>query len=126
MNLHGIVSPIIEAVNPRITATVQHSTGWEDGDGGLRVPTYSAAEQVPAQVQSLQYRDMVQMDGLNLQGTRRAIYLYGRFDGVVRSEMKGGDLITIPSGAWAGTYLVALVGEQWPDWCRVLCTLQND
>lgn len=75
-----------------------------------------------AQVQSLTFRDLTQIEGLNLQGTRRAIYLSGRIDGIVRSRHKGGDLISLPDGT---EWLVAQVLEQWPDWCKVAVTLQD-
>lgn len=75
------------------------------------------------QVQPMQYRDLMQMDSLNVQGTRRKIYLYGEVDGVVRSWVKGGDLITDTRG---DVWLVAVVAEQWKqNWVAALCTLQN-
>lgn len=126
MNLHGIVAPLIGVVNPHIALSIQVSTGSTDTDDGKQTPTYAAPVTVLGQVQALQYRDIVQMDALNLQGTRRAIYINGRVDGLVRSENKGGDLITIVGGVNAGVWLVALVAEAWPDWTKALCTLQDD
>lgn len=125
MNLHGIVSPIIAAVNPMIPATLLVSTGFDSLPGGKREPTYAAPVTVRAQVQSLSYRDLTMIDGLNLNGVRRAIYLYGKVQGVNRAEGVGGDLVIIASGVSAGTWLVAMASEQWPDWCKVICTLQN-
>lgn len=126
MNLHGIVASAVGAVNPQIPVSVQVSTGSTIGANGKRTPIYAAPVTVLGQVQALQFRDIQQMDALNLQGTRRAIYLRGRVDGLVRSENKGGDLITIAEGVNAGVWLVAVMAEQWPDWCKALCTLQND
>ena len=81
---------------------------------------------VSAQVQAMTWRDLQQVEGMNLQGTRRKIYLYGRADGAVRPLAKGGDLVTISTGGPNdGVYLVAQVLEQYPDWCSVACTLQN-
>ena len=78
---------------------------------------------VQGQVQPMQYRDLMQMDSLNVQGTRRKIYIYGEVDGVVRSWLKGGDLITDTRG---DVWLVAVVAEQWKtNWVAALCTLQN-
>jgi hypothetical protein len=80
-----------------------------------------------AQVQPVTWRDIQQMEGLNLQGTRSKIYLYGRVDGLVRSLRKGGDLVVIATGGVSdGTYLVAQVLEQYPDWCSAALTLQNE
>ncbi len=107
-----------------------------------------------AQVQALTFRDLTQVSGLNLNGTRRGIYLSGDVEGLVRSQGKGGDLITFPDGS---EWLVALVLEAWgaselpmltlggdpmltlgggsmtelsggtPDqWCKVACTLQSN
>jgi hypothetical protein len=76
----------------------------------------------PMQVQALTGRDLQQIDGLNLQGTRRAIYIEGDIEGIVRPTQQGGDLITTPDGS---IWLVAMVLETWPNWCKVAVTLQN-
>jgi hypothetical protein len=81
-----------------------------------------AAFSLSAQIQALAFRDIVQIEGLNLQGTRRAIYLSGEIDGLVRADNKGGDLITFSNG---GVWLTAMVLEQWPDWVKVAATFQN-
>ena len=79
-----------------------------------------------AQIQPIGWRDIQQLDGLNLQGVRYKAYLYGEVDGLVRPEKKGGDLIVFPAGSrHAGVYLVAQVLEQFPDWCCAALTLQN-
>lgn len=126
MNLHGIVSGNIGAVNPQLVAAVTISTGYATDGKGARVPTTQTFGSVPVQIQPLTYKDLELQDVLNLNGTRRSIYLYGAFNGVVRPQMKGGDKIVVGgTGPNAGTWLVALVFEQWPDWCRVAATLQN-
>lgn len=125
MNLHAIAGPIIAAVNPMILATLRASSGNTTLASGKRTPNYSADQLVPAQVQALTFRDIQQVEGLNLQGTRVAIYLYGKVSGLIRAQQDGGDIIIISAGANAGTYLVAMVLEQWPDWVKVACTLQN-
>ena len=66
--------------------------------------------------------------GLNIQGTRRKIWLNGEIDGLVREDNKGGDLITDPNG---DVWLVALITEQWttrseaPNWVSAIVTRQN-
>jgi len=125
MNLHGLAVGVIAAVNPIISLSIQVSTGNTIDPSGKRVPTYDSPVTVPGQVQPLSYQDIQHLDGLNIQGTRRAIYINGRVDGLVRSENKGGDLITVATGVNAGVWLVALISEQWPDWCKALCTLQD-
>ena len=126
MNLHGIAGPAIGAVNPFVPGTVQVSNGtYTTAPDGTRTPGYDTFAGVLMQVQALTYKDLMQVDGLNLNGTRRAIYMNGRADGVVRSLLKGGDLITLTDGPNAGTWLVALTLEQFPDWCKLAVTLQN-
>lgn len=126
VNMHALAGPIISSINPTVIATILVSAGSTTNADGSRTPAYDGPIEVPAQVQSLTFHDLHQVDGLNLNGTKRAIYLYGRFDGVVRPAMKGGDLITLTDGPNAGVWLVAMVGEQWPDWVKCLVTLQND
>ena len=127
MNLHALASQVIPLVNPMTPATVKVSSGVITGPDGRQTPTFLVPVlNVTAQVQSLTYKDIQQVNSLNLQGTRVAIYLYGEFDGLVRVNKKGGDVITIAPGfPRAGVYLTALVLEQWPDWCKVAATLQN-
>lgn len=74
-------------------------------------------------MQALQYNDIIQLDALNIQGERRKIYINGEVDGLVRADKKGGDLITTPDGK---VWKVAISLEQWPDWCCVAVTLQDD
>lgn len=74
------------------------------------------------QMQSATGRDLRQVEGLNLNGTLRAVYFNGEVDAIVRSFRKGGDVIIDTSG---NEWLVAQVLEQWPDWCKVMVVLQN-
>jgi hypothetical protein len=127
VNLHGIVAPYVAAVNPLLPVVVQVSTGSTIGADGTRAPTYSTIDLV-AQVQALTFRDLQQISGLNLQGTRRAIYLFGDIEGIVRSTVKGGDIITFPDSS---IWLVAMCLENWGAdgtsdvWTKVVATLQN-
>lgn len=130
MNLHSIVAPLVSAVNPMVPCSVQVSLGSAVDTSYNRVPAYAAAVTIEGQVQSLTFRDLQQMEGLNLQGTRRAIYLLGDVEGLVRVDNKGGDLITLPDNT---VWLVAMVLESWlqnnpatdPGWVKVAVTLQN-
>ena len=130
MNLHGIVGPCVAAVNPWVTVMIQASAGYTTAADGKRTPLYAPAVPVLAQMQSLQFRDLVQLDGLNLQGERRALYLNGNWQGVLRPEVKGGDLVTLPRGPddpQGSLWLVALVLENWwltDGWCKCAITRQ--
>jgi hypothetical protein len=110
MNLHGLVGPVISVVNPLLTVSVQVSTGFTTTASGNRTPTYAPAVSVAAQVQPLSWRDLQQLEGLNLQGVRKAIYLNGEIDGLVRQTSQGGDVITFPDGT---VWLVVMILEGW-------------
>jgi hypothetical protein len=126
MNLHGLATGAIGIVNPFVPGTVQVSDGYATAADGEQVPAYQTFPDVSMQVQALTFKDLQQLDGLNLNGTQRAIYMNGRADGVVRSLMKGGDLVTLTNGPNAGVWLVTLMLEQWPDWAKAAVTLQNE
>ena len=76
-------------------------------------------------VQPMTYRDLAQLEGINVGGARWKIYLEGQVDGVVRPEKKGGDLVTIATGPHAGVWIVVQVLEQFPNWVAAAIVLQN-
>jgi hypothetical protein len=79
-----------------------------------------------AQIQPIAWKDIQQLEGLNIEGVRWKAFLNGQIDGLVRKERKGGDLLIIPRGnRHAGQWLVAQVLEQWPDWVMAAITFQN-
>jgi hypothetical protein len=125
VNLHSIVGPLIGVVNPNLTVSIRVSTGYATAADGSRTPTFADPVDVVAQVQPVSWRDLQQMDGLNLQGVRRVVYLDGEIAGLVRSTNQGGDLITFPDGT---IWLVAQILEgfsQTAGWCKAAITLQN-
>lgn len=122
MNLHGIVSGAIGAVNPQRKFTVQISAGYTSSADGTQVPVYLKSITLMGQAQPMSWKDLQQTDGLNLQGTVQSIYFTGRIEGIVRADRKGGDLVTDDQGK---IWLVETVLEEWPDWCKVAVTLQN-
>lgn len=116
MDLHGIVSPLISAVNPMVTAEWYQSTGYTIGDDGSRTPTYSAAQDIEVQMQGMREEELKHANELNLEGILRLVFTHAMLQGVDRNSEKGGDLISVASGSNAGTWLVVHVREQWPDW----------
>ena len=129
MNLHAIVGPIVAAINPTQTVSIRISTGFATNADGSRSPTYAPAYSAPAQVQAMSSRDLRQVEGLNLQGSMSAIYLFGDIEGIVRPLLKGGDLITLADGS---VYLVVVALENWgasgspgEQWSKVAAQLQN-
>lgn len=78
-----------------------------------------------AQIQPMTKSDLMQLEGLNLNGDKKAIYLNGSIDGVVRVELKGGDLVTTPNGQ---VWLVVqnLEGfDATAGWTKAAMVLQN-
>lgn len=126
MNLHALASPLIGIINPQTPAILKVSTGYTTGYGGVRTPTYAPDAAISAQVQALTGPELRQVDGLNLQGTLRGIYCRGNILGIVRSQNKGGDLIVIATGVNAGTWLIVHTLETWPDWAKVVGSLQQN
>ena len=123
MNLHGVVSGAISAINPMQTAVLKVSTGstLSPTGPGRPVPSYAAPVTLQAQVQDLSQRDLMHLESLNVQGSQKVIYLNGQVSGLSRPANKGGDLITLGADTW----LTTAVLEQWPDWAKVAVTLQN-
>ena len=121
MNLHGIVSGAIGAVNPHLPAQVRVHTGnvttLPNGD---RVPEYAAPVSVTIQKQELSQADLQLVDGLNIQGVKTVAYLNGAWYGTVRRDRRGGDLFIINDVTWK----VIAVPELWPDWAKVILCQQ--
>ena len=124
MNLHSIVGPIIVAVNPPLLCSLQASSGYTTVNF-VQQPSYATPVQVFVQCQALSYADLKQLDGLNIQGTKLAMYIQGNWNAAVRSQGKGGDLITTPDGQ---VWLAVQVLENWSlsaGWTKLAVTLQN-
>lgn len=124
MNLHAVVAGGISTVNPWIMATIQRSLGTKQEGSYHRIPLYAPPKPVLVQQQSLLYNDLVQLDGINVEGERRAFYITGNWEGAQRADGKGGDLITLPDGS---IWLVVVVLENWQfadGWVKVGCTRQ--
>jgi hypothetical protein len=128
MNLHGIVRGAIGSVNPEIIAQLYRSNGYTKAPDFSQVPAYLPPEDVPVQVQSLTYTDLQKLDGLNIEGQRRAVYVSGRWSGVIRADEKGGDLLEfpdVPNGPMR-RWLAVQALETWPDWVKLAVTEQTD
>ena len=121
MNLRAIANAATQSINPNTAVTVKVSSGYTiDPATRRQVPAYTV-ETGQANIQALDGKDLKQLDGLNIQGTIRAAYLYGNLAGVVRPDSKGGDLVEFNSQSW----LVVKVLETWPDWCKVAIVYQG-
>ena len=125
MNLHNIAGACVAAVNPWINGQYQKSNGYTTAGDGTRTPSYLATVSVQIQMQALTYKDLVQIDGLNINGEARAMYVNGNFEGVARPDGRGGDLITLPD---ASIWLIVHVLENWygtDGWTKFAVVKQN-
>ena len=123
MNLHAIASPLVAAVNPNVTGTLRDNQGYTTTAAGKREPVYGETTGVLMQVQALAGPELALVDGLNIQGVKRAVYLFGDVQGVVRPDAKGGDILLFSDRVW----LVIAVLETWgvAEWCKVAVVLQE-
>lgn len=129
INLRGVANSVTRAINPNVTTELWKSTGSTTADTGKRTPNYRKLP-IIVQVQALTYSDLQQLDGLNIQGVRRAIYANTQVASVIRVAQKGGDLLVFPAGTpgvqEGTTWLAVHVLERWSSWCKIAITLQND
>lgn len=131
LNLHGVVRGVINVVNPDQYGQWLASTGYTLDAAGKPASTFAAPATVPMQVQALTGSELRHPDFLNVQGVKRAVYLYGNVQGLVRIDAKGGDLLLFPQvlGGDIYTWRVVVVLETWtpttPGWCKVGVVLQD-
>jgi hypothetical protein len=127
VNLRAAANLVTRGINPNVRCELWHSTGSTTAASGKRAPTYSKLP-IYVQAQALSYSDLQQLDGLNIQGVRRAIYANSQVMSIVRVQQQGGDLLVFPSGTFpeGTTWLAAHVLERWLQWCKVAITLQVD
>lgn len=126
MDLHALVAPIIGIVNPQVPLRILISNGYAVDAAGKQTPLYLPPLDVVGQVQSLTFRDVQMLAGINIEGVARAIYISGRVDAFIRPDKKGSDTITIMGGVDVGTvWSVVHMLEYWPEWCKAAVTRQN-
>lgn len=132
MNLHAIVRGAITTVNPDYLGVWRESAGYTVGGNFRPTPGYTDHANFPMQIQALGGKDLVHTEFISQQGVKRTVYCFGNVQGVVRPDVKGGDLLLFPAnrGGPNRTWLVVSVLETWgPDtqgWCRVGVVLQTD
>lgn len=120
MDLHGMVSGAIGAINPFVSAQLLASTGNAVSPDGSVAPSYAAPVSLQVQAQELSFKELQHANNLNLQGILKSIYCPGIVQAVNRVTGSGGDKIIIGGS----TYLAVAISEQWPQWCRVIGQLQ--
>lgn len=123
MDIRGIANGATQSINPNVAITLRQSTGYTKDPATLKqVPTYTSTPGY-GNVQALDGDELRQLDGLNIQGVLRALYLYGDAAGVIRPDERGGDTVTIGGKTW----LVVKVLEHWdnPTWAKVAICYQG-
>lgn len=126
MRLRTIANGAIQGINRDQQIMWVQNIGYTTAPDGTRTPGQTSTP-VNANVQALSGTDLRHMDGLNIQGVMRSVYLYGDVEGIVRAQGRGGDMLQFPMtpGSDVQNWLVTQVMESWPHWCRVIVTLQN-
>ncbi len=121
MNLHQIVSGAISTVNPFIDVTMRLYSGSTTDRFGKPVLSYTD-EAISGQLQPLSWKDLQQLDGMNITGVQKKFYVNGFFSATSRITQNGGDLLIIDDRTW----LIKTVLEWWPDWCSIAIQEQTD
>lgn len=130
MDLRSIANQVSNVVNPNMIVIVQTSAGSTLGPAGRQQPQYNSPLTGPAQIQALDNADLKKIEGMNISGSIRALYLRGNLAGVIRVDSKGGDLITINASPgvpllYVGVWLSVKVLESWPLWTKVVIVKQS-
>lgn len=129
MNIRGIANMAIQAVNPDIPVVVKLPNGFTiDPVSRRQVPAYTSTNAM-GQLQALDGDDLKQISSLNIQGSIRAMYLYGSVAGVIRPDgssqshvvFTSNEAGVIKSREWG----VFKVLESWQDWCKVAIVYQE-
>jgi hypothetical protein len=115
------VNNVTSYVNNNTLISIALSTGYTIGAGQKQVPTYATPITGYAQIQAVTNEELQHIDGMNLQGTYKVLYLSGQLFAAVRPEELGGDLVTIDGEVWLVTQLL----ERWSTWCKVFICLQS-
>jgi hypothetical protein len=127
IDVRTLANRTIQVVNDNITLTWDRSTGYNTAASGQRTETF-ASQDIQAQVQGLSAAELQHIDGLNVQGVMRAVYMYGNIQGVVKADQKGGDILHFAEiqGGTIRRWRVIQVLETWQTWCKVAVILQSD
>lgn len=120
MDLNTVANTVAEVINPNTAVSIQASTGYTIGAGLKQVPAYAAAVSGYAQIQEMNSFDLKKMDGLNIQGDIKTLYIRGTLSAVLRPTGQGGDLVTIGSDVWLNVKTL----EQWPLWAKAAIVRQ--
>lgn len=124
LNLRGIANAAIQGINPNISIVVSVPNGYTIDPATLfQVPAFTTVT-APGNVQALDGDDLKQISGLNIQGSIRAVYLYGAVAGIIRPDAQPSAVLAFAHGGLSGDWGVFKVLETWQDWCKVAVVYQ--
>jgi hypothetical protein len=96
MNLRGLANSATRRANPNQTITWKRATGVITQDAAYaRTPQYETVV-LEAQVQAIDGEGLRRAEVLGISGIMRTVFIYGNMHGIVRTDMKGGDLLSFP------------------------------
>ena len=121
IDVRAIANAAIQNINNDVQVTIRKNTGYTIGAGRRQVPSYNDITGI-AQVQALDNRDLIKLEGLKLQGNIRALYLKGNLHGIIRADELGNDMVIYAGRLW----LAVKVLETWSTWTKVAILEQVD
>lgn len=129
MNLSAMANAAIQGVSPNIPMTVRMPSGYTVDPATLRqVPAFTDIP-VAGQVQALDGDDLRQINGMNIQGAIRAVYLFAGVAGVIRPDGLPSAVLRFSSNEGGVVqdrdWGVFKVLESWPTWCKVAVVYQE-
>ena len=128
LDLRSIANGAIQGVNPDLSITIKQPSGYTvDPDTLVQVPNW-VEQSALGNVQSMSSDDLTQVQALNIEGTMRAVYLRGNYNGIFRPGQQPNTVLrftTNESGTVATRdWNVFKVLEVWSTWCKVAVVLQ--
>ena len=122
IDMFGITNcPVSSFVNANTPITIYPSSGFTVGDGHKQNPNYGTPIITVGQIQALDGKDLEHINGLNIQGRTRAIYVEHILKSSNRPDGVGGDKIFIAGGYW----LVVKIIETWGYWTKAAIVFQG-
>lgn len=128
INMRVLGNRISQTIKANVPATYLKSTGQTVDSAGVVTPTYTApSAPFGVDVQAATAGDLKHTEYFNMQVVARKVWMFGNVTGVVRADMKGGDILLFPQVP-AGTiqrWKVVAVVETWAEWSSVVVVLQD-
>lgn len=128
INMRVIGNKVAQTIKATVLATYLKSTGQTVDGAGVVTPTY-AAPTIPfgVDVQAATAGDLKHTEYLNMEVVARKVWMFGNTTGVVRADMKGGDILLFPQvpGGTMQRWKVVAVVETWAEWSSVVVVLQG-